>query len=193
MPSPPRILALAGSTRSKSYNKALARVAAHAAEAAGATVTLIDLRDYPLPLYDEDLERAEGLPEAAKRLREVFFAHDGLILASPEYNGGYSAVLKNTIDWLSRRQGDEGPLKAFAGKTVLLLAASPGALGGIRVLAQLRALLGGIQMIVLPEQKAIPKANEVFDQEGNMTDEAIRKSIEGLVKRLVDVTARLKD
>lgn len=193
MTTPPRILALAGSTRTASYNKALARAAARAAEAAGASATYIDLRDFPLPLYDEDLERAEGLPEAAKQLRAVFFAHDGLILASPEYNGGYSAVLKNAIDWLSRRQGEEAPLRAFAGKPVLLLAASPGVLGGVRVLAQLRALLGGIQMIVLPEQKALPKAGEAFDEQGELVDAATRKSIEGLVKRLVDVTARLKD
>src|SRR6266446_5332539 len=98
----PRILAFAGSTRAASFNKRLVRIAARGAEAAGAEVTVIDLRDLPLPLFDQDQEAAEGPPENAKRLKALMVASDGFLIASPEYNSSISAVLKNTIDWASR-------------------------------------------------------------------------------------------
>src|SRR5262249_29719722 len=98
----PRILAFAGSTRRDSFNKKLAGIAADGARAAGAEVTFIDLRDYPLPLYDGDLEAEKGLPEQAQRLKKLFLDHDGLLISSPEYNSSISGVLKNTIDWVSR-------------------------------------------------------------------------------------------
>jgi len=183
-----RILAFAGSTRIKSYNKKLAAVAARGAEDAGAEVTLIDLRDYPLPLFDEDLEAAEGLPENAKKLRALFLSHNALLIANPEYNGSLSAVLKNTIDWLSRRQGDEAPLICFKDKVALLLAASPGGLGGLRALRHLQTVLMGIKVIVLPEQKAIPNAHKVFDEEG-IADEKIRADVEALGARLAAMTS----
>ncbi|MCF6285677.1 MAG: NAD(P)H-dependent oxidoreductase, partial [Candidatus Hydrogenedentes bacterium] len=172
----PRILAFAGSTRSDSLHKKLAQAAADGAAAAGAAVTVIDLQDYPLPLFDEDLEAAEGLPENAAKLREVFMAHDGLLIASPEYNGSLSAVLKNMIDWLSRRQGDEAPLICFKEKVALLLAASPGGLGGLRGLRHLNTILHGLQVIVLPEQKAIPGAFALFDDKG-ITDEKLQGDV----------------
>lgn len=183
-----RILAFAGSTRIKSYNKKLAAVAAKGAEAAGAEVTLIDLRDYPLPLFDEDLEAMEGLPENARALRELFLSHDALIIANPEYNGSLSAVLKNTIDWLSRRQEGDEPLVCFKDKVALLVAASPGALGGLRALRHLQTVLMGIKVIVLPEQKAIPNANKVFDENG-IADEKIRQDVERLGARLAEMAA----
>lgn len=181
-----RILAFAGSTRTNSFNKKLAAAAAKAAEAAGAQVTLIDLRDYPMPLYDGDLEAAEGLPEKARALRELFLSHNALIIASPEYNGSYSAVLKNAIDWVSRKQEGEIPLACFKGKVALIVAASPGALGGIRALRHLQSLLMGIQVNVLPEQKAIPNAGSVFGEDG-ITDEKVRADVERLGARLAEV------
>ncbi len=186
----PSILAFAGSTRTNSLNKKLARAAAAGAEAAGASATFIDLRDYPLPLFDEDLEREEGLPENAVKLRELFLQHDGLIIASPEYNGSISAVLKNTIDWLSRRQGDEAPQICFKEKVALLLAASPSGLGGLRGLRHLTTLLHGIQVIVLPEQKAIPAAHTLFDDSG-IADEKLKGDVERLSARLVEMTTRI--
>jgi chromate reductase len=183
-----RILAFAGSTRMHSYNKKLAAAAAKGAEAAGAEVTLIDLRDYPLPLFDEDLEAAEGLPENARALRALFLSHEALLIANPEYNGSLSAVLKNTIDWLSRRQPDEEPLVCFKDKVALLVAASPGALGGLRALRHLQTVLMGIKVIVLPEQKAIPNAAKVFDDHG-IADEKIRLEVERLGARLAEMTA----
>lgn len=185
-----RILAFAGSTRAQSFNKKLAAAAAKGAEAAGATVTLIDLRDYPMPLYDGDLEAAEGLPEKARELRELFLSHNALLIASPEYNGSYSAVLKNALDWISRRQEGDQPLACFKGKVALIIAASPGALGGLRSLRHLQSFLQGIQVNVLPEQKAIPNANGVFDEHG-ITDDKIRADVERLGARLAEVAGLL--
>lgn len=183
-----RILAFAGSTRVHSFNKKLAAAAAKGAETAGAQVTLIDLRDYPLPLFDQDLEAAEGLPENAKALRALFLSHNALLIACPEYNGSLPAVLKNTIDWVSRRQEGEPPLACFKNKVALLLSTSTGALGGLRVLRHLQTVLMGMQVVVLPEQKAVPKAAEVFN-EGGIGDEKIRVEVERLGARLAEVAA----
>ena len=172
MPPTPCILVFAGSLRAGSWNKKLARVAAAAAEAAGGQVTLIDLIDYQMPLYNADDETATGLPEAAWRLREQFFAHDGLLISAPEYNSSMTGVLKNTIDWLSRKPADvqEPPLAVLRNKAALLLAASPGALGGLRGLVHLRAMLQNLGVNVLPFQYALSRADTAFTAEGALVD-----------------------
>lgn len=176
--STPKILAFAGSTRTASYNKQLVRFAAEAARAAGAEVTLVDLRDYPLPLFDGDLEDQQGLPENAKKLKAIFLEHDALLISSPEYNSSITAVLKNTLDWVSRTENDDEPaLAAYRGKTAALISASPGALGGLRGLVHLRAILGNIGVMVLPDQVSVPKAHEAFDEKGGLKDERDRKSV----------------
>lgn len=190
--STPKILVFAGSTRSASYNKQLARFAAEAARGAGAEVTLLDLRDYTLPLFDEDLEEQQGLPENAKKLKALFRAHDAFIIASPEYNSSITAVLKNTIDWCSRSESDDEPaLAAYRGKTALLLSASPGGFGGMRGLVHLRSVLGNIGVIVLPDQVAVPKAHEVFDSAGGIKDERTAGQVTRVVKGLVDFQSKL--
>lgn len=188
-PRPPKVLAFAGSTRTDSYNKKLIRIAADATREAGAEVTLIDLRDFPLPLFDGDLEDAEGLPENAKKLKDLFNDHDALLISAPEYNSSITGVLKNTLDWVSREATeDEPPLRDFTGKTAVLLSASPGALGGMRGLVHLRAMLGNIGVIVLPDQVSVPKAHEAFDEAGHLKDERTAKKLaaaaSGLVKFL---------
>ena len=184
--TPPSILAFAGSTRSGSYNKQLVRVAAEAAREAGAEVTVIDLRDLALPLFDEDLEEAQGLPENAKALKSMLRAADGLLISSPEYNSSITAVLKNAIDWASRAEtDDEPPLSCFRGKVASLMSASPGGLGGIRGLVHLRAILGNIGVVVLPDQIALPTAHEAFDANGHLKDERKHKQVAGLAKGLV--------
>src|SRR5438270_7211457 len=137
----PKILSFAGSTRQDSLHRRLALEAAHALQAAGAEVTFADLRDYQMPLYDGDLESAQGLPAAAKAFKELLRQHDGLVIASPEYNGSFTALLKNAIDWSSRPEAGEPPLAAFRGKQAAILSASPGPGGGSRGLRHLRELL----------------------------------------------------
>ena len=186
----PRILAFAGSTRQDSYNKTMVRIAAKAAEQAGAEVNVIDLRDYPLPIFDEDLEKS-GTPENARKLKELFVQHQGLLIASPEYNSSITAVLKNTIDWVSRPASGEPPLVAYRDKVASLMSASPGALGGLRGLVHLRSILGNIGVVVLPDQIAVPKAHEAFDSDGRLKDGKQQAGVERLGVGLVEVVRKL--
>lgn len=177
MSDAPRILAFAGSLRTGSFNRKILAVAADGARAAGADVTRIDLRDFPLPVYDGDLEAAEGLPEGARKMKALFDAADGLLLACPEYNAGIPGTLKNVLDWVSRPGPGERPLQAFRGKVAALCSASPGALGGVRSLLQMRTVLGSIGVVVLPDQVSLPKAGDAFDDEGNVLDPGRRKAL----------------
>ncbi|MDH3743553.1 MAG: NAD(P)H-dependent oxidoreductase [Acidobacteriota bacterium] len=187
-----RILAFAGSTRKESFNKKLVGLAAEGARVAGADVTEIDLRDYPMPLFGQDLEAREGMPETAQQLKQLFLDHQGFLIASPEYNSSVSAVLKNTIDWLSRAEtSDEPPLSAFAGKVAVLMAASPGGLGGLRGLVHLRAILGNIRVLVLPEQRAVSAAHKAFGADGSLVDAKQHQAILDLGTRLVEVLDKL--
>lgn len=187
-----KILAFAGSTRTESYNKKLARIAVEGAREAGGEVTLIDLRDFPLPLFDEDLERERGAPAEAQALRRLFLENEGLLIASPEYNSSISAVLKNAIDWVSRPRPGEPAFAPFVGKVATILAASPGSLGGLRGLVHLRAILGNLQVIVLPEQIAIPEASAAFGPDGQLIDPAKQRRTAGIGRKLVEVLDRLK-
>lgn len=192
MSSKPRLLAFGGSLRRGSWNGRLVRIAANGATAAGADVTHIDLRDYPLPVFDEDLEAASGLPDSGRKLKDLFLANDGLLISSPEYNSSITAALKNVIDWVSRPAAGEAPLACFAGKVAGIMATSPGALGGLRGLVHLRAILGNIQVLVLPDQVAVPRAHEAFDDHGQLRDAKLQAAVEGIGRRLAEVAARLK-
>jgi NAD(P)H-dependent FMN reductase len=184
--SQPKILAFGGSLRAGSFNQKAAALAAEGARDAGAEVTLIALRDFPLPLFDEDLEAAEGMPANARKLKDLFLAHDGLIIASPEYNSTISAALKNAIDWVSRANSDkEEPLAALAGKTAAILAASPGGYGGARGLVQLRPFLENIRIHVIEAQVTIPKAHEVIAEDGSFIDDSIAGAVRLLGASLV--------
>lgn len=192
MSTKPRILAFGGSLRRDSFNQKLAAIVAAGARSAGAEVTVIPLRDYPMPVFDEDLERSGGKPEAAARLKALFREHDGLIIASPEYNSSVTAALKNAIDWVSRvDSGDEPMLSALAGKTAVICSASPGALGGLRGLVHLRAILGNIGITVLPDQLAIGGAMKAFREDGSLADEAHVAKALGLGSNLARHLAKL--
>lgn len=186
----PKILAFAGSTRMESFNKKLVKVAMHGAEASGAQVTHLDLRDLALPLYDGDLESSSGLPPGALKFKELLLANDGFLISSPEYNSSISGVLKNAIDWASRPGGNAAPLAGFNDKVAVLMSASPGALGGLRGLVTLRSILGNLKTIVLPEQVAVSHANEAFDPGGTLKDVKQQVAIEGLGKRLTEFLAK---
>jgi NAD(P)H-dependent FMN reductase len=188
----PRILAFGGSLRRDSFNQKLAAVAAAGARAAGAEVTLIALRDYPLPVFDQDLEDANGLPDAAKKLKSLFREHHGLLIASPEYNSSITAALKNAIDWVSRAEtDDEPPLAAFTGKTAVLCAASPGALGGLRGLVTVRSILGNLGVTVLPDQVAVSKAHEAFKTDGSLAEEKQAAKVKKLGTQLAQHLAKM--
>jgi len=190
--SQPKIVAFAGSTRTGSFNKQLLAIAAAAARAAGAEVTVVDLRDLALPLYDQDLEAGAGLPEGAKKFKALLRGSDGFLIASPEYNSTITGALKNAIDWASRAEADgEPPLVAYRGKTAALLAASPGALGGLRGLVHLRSILGNIGVLVLPDQIAISTAHEAFAADGHLKDERKAKQVADLARNLVATLEKL--
>jgi len=148
--------------------------------AAGADVTSIDLRDLPLPLFDQDLETREGLPPHARQLKDLLLTHQGLLISSPEYNSGISGVLKNAIDWASRPAPGEAPLACFVGKVAGLMSASPGALGGLRGLVHVRLILGNIHVLVLPDQIAVPRAHEAFTPDGALKDAKQQAAVEHL-------------
>jgi len=192
MSNAPKILAFAGSTREASFNKRLVKVAAEGARAAGAEVTEIDLRDFPMPLYDGDLEASKGLPEAARRLKALFVEHEGLLISSPEYNGGISAVLKNAIDWISRKEGDEGALIAYRDKVAGLMATSPGGLGGLRALPQVRQILTGLGVLVIPQQHALGGAGKAFGEDGMLVDSAAQATVTGIGARVARTIVGLR-
>lgn len=171
-----RILAFAGSTRRDSSNKKLVRAAAHAIVAAHGSVTWIDLADYPLPLYDSDLE-AQGFPAAMLRLRALLAQHDGLILASPEYNGFFPPVLKNALDWLSRPALGQDRHAVFAGLPVLLLSAVGGRSGGASGLQQLRRQLEYLKAQPHAAQFILPQAAGAFDERGRLADPALAAAL----------------
>jgi NAD(P)H-dependent FMN reductase len=190
-----RILVFAGSARRDSLNKKLARVAAGFAREAGGEVTFIDLDDYPMPVYHGDLERAEGMPANGMKLRELFIAHDALLVVSPENNQSITSLLKNTIDWLSRNIGDgkgvNSGLAPFRGKVAAMMAASPGAFGAVRHLPHLRQCLGGLGVTVLGNQVAVHSAHEAFDESGALRDARTAKSVQALAGLLVETTKKM--
>lgn len=185
MSAKPKILALSGSLRRDSFNQKLASVVADGARDADAEVTVVALRDFPMPLFDQDLEDQSGKPEGAARLKALFSSHDGLIIASPEYNSSVTAALKNAIDWVSRvDSADEAMLSALSGKTAVVCSASPGGLGGMRGLVHLRAILGNIGIAVLPDQLTVGLAHKVFDEAGALTDASKAAAARGLGAKL---------
>ena len=187
-----RILAFAGSTRKASFNKLLVAAAVKSAETAGAKVTLINLKDFPLPLFDEDYENEHGMPENAVRLKQLFVDHNALLISSPEYNSSVSAVLKNVIDWVSRRAKGEPMKAAFLGKTAAIMAASPGGLGGIRGLVHLRSILQNIGVLVMPDQIMLSEAHTAFNDDGTLNNERKQASIDALTEELVETVRKLQ-
>ncbi len=187
----PKILCFAGSLRKESLNKKLVKVAMKVAEEAGAECTFVDLKDLDLPMYDGDLEEAEGIPEGGQKLKKLMLEHQALLIASPEYNSSISGALKNAIDWASRPVKGEENLACFKDKVAALLACSPGAFGGMRGLVTVRSILGNIRVIVIPEQHTIAKAHEAFNEDGSLKDQKSHEAVAGVAKKLVEVTRRL--
>ena len=189
-----KLLIFAGSTRLNSYNRRLAQCTATLARAVGAEVTLLELGELNIPLYNADLE-ARGTPADVIRLKTVLSEHPAWIICSPEYNASYTALLKNTIDWSSSpvkgdAQWSDG-LKPFSGKVVGLLSASPGSLGGLRSLEHLCPLLRNLQCWVAPKQYALGNAGTAFDENGQLLNETQRQGVQAVVDEVLWAGQRL--
>jgi chromate reductase len=187
----PKILAFAGSTRSDSFNKKLTKIAVNGAIDAGVEVTFIDLRDFPMPLYDGDLEQREGLSANTRKLKDLMLTHQGFLISSPEYNSSISGVLKNTIDWTTRQTEGESPLACYKGKIAGLMSASPGGLGGLRGLVHIRSILENIGVLVIPDQVAIAKAHEVFNSDGTLKNKIQEEQVKNIGASVAKILIKL--
>ena len=193
---PIRLLIVSGSERAGSYSRSLARVAAAAARRDGCEVTEFDLRALALPVYDGDIEHGPGVPAAALQLRDALHAHDALLLVTPEYNAFPTPLVLNAFDWMSRipatAPGGAG-MAATTNKPVALLSSSPGPLGGLRSMNLLRQYLGGaFQMIVVPQQFALGKAGEAFDEAGALKDAKAQHGVQGVLDAVGELATALK-
>jgi chromate reductase, NAD(P)H dehydrogenase (quinone) len=188
----PKILILPGSTRSGSHNVKLAALAAKELTLIGVDVTRISLQDYPLPIYEADLDDRVGQPANALALKQMIMAHHGVFMTSPEYSASVTPLLKNAIDWVSRvRERGDPTYAAFRGRVFAIAAASPGRAGGLRSLMALRQILElGCGAIVIPGQVAIPNADQAFDDMENIVDTGLANSFRAELQQLVDM-ARL--
>lgn len=187
-----RVLVFAGSLRSASLNKKLARLAAEMVRDAGAEATFIDLKDYPLPVYDGDLELASGLPANARKLKDLFIAHDAFVIACPEYNAGVTGALKNAIDWVSRQDGEESGVVPYEGKVVGLCSAAGGVLFGIRAMEMLRSILMNLGCLVVPKRLGVPRASQAFGPDDQLTDAAQVATLSAMVQQVVRVAGALR-
>lgn len=186
-----KVLAFSGSGRKDSVNKKVVAVAAKGAEEAGAQVTIVNLEDFDMPIFTEDLEAEQGMHPGGQKFKELLMEHDGFLISCPEYNSSYSALFKNAIDWASRKVGDEKVLEAYKGKVAGIMAASPGGLGGMRVLVTLRMLMENLGTMVLPTQKAVSGAFKLFDEAGQINDEKTEKALKSIGKQLVETLQKL--
>jgi NAD(P)H-dependent FMN reductase len=186
MPNAPQILAFSGSARRESLNKKFLAVAVQEVKNAGGEVTLIELSDYDLPIYNGDLEDASGMPANARKLVDLIKDHAGLLIASPEYNSSITALLKNTIDWCSR--ADDDP---FPGKVVAVISASPGAYGGNRSLKTTQQILLHLGCHIVPAMASLPQAHKAFGADGKLTEPRALKGVQELAKALVATATKL--
>ncbi|WOH36666.1 NAD(P)H-dependent oxidoreductase [Thalassotalea fonticola] len=186
-----KILAFSGSARKNSFNQQLVSIAARGAQADGAEVTVINLKNFPMPIFNQDDETEQGMPEIAQQFKKLVSEHDALLIASPEYNSSCSPLLINAITWASRANTpDEVPLSAFQGKYATIMAASPAALGGLRGLVTLRMLFSNIDVTVLPKQIAIAHAYSAFEQ-GKLIDEIKHNQVREMGAKLHKLLTRL--
>ncbi len=194
MTPPPKLLIFAGSTRQNSFNRRLAHVATDMARAGGATVTQLELGDLDIPMYNADSE-ARATPSDVMKLKQILLEHPAWIICSPEYNGSYTALLKNTIDWASSPVKSDPAwtdgFKSFTGKVVGMLSASPGALGGLRSQSHLLPLLINLQCWVAPKAFALGRASDAFDADGNLISQSHRQSVQAVIDQVLFAAARL--
>ena len=190
----PKILVLSGSTRVGSFNTRLAAVAAKELALSDAEVTRISLADYPMPLYDADLDKENGPPQAARELRQMFDAHHGVFIATPEYNASVTPLLKNTLDWLGNVRGPGEPtLVAYQNRAFAMGAASPGPSGGVQSMLALRQILAvGCRALVVAEQVAVPFAKNAFDEMDALKDAGLANQLKLVLRKLVELSRMMQ-
>ena len=187
-----KILVIPGSVRSGSLNAKLAAVAVHALAKEGAEVTRISLSDFPLPIYDGDLQAKSGVPKHAVNLKRMMAAHHGVLIVTPEYNSSVPALVKNTIDWVSRVQdAHETRGQVFRERVFAIASASGGRLGGARALAALRLILSACQAQVIPNQLALPFADDAYDEMERLKNSTDAEALRALVRQLIDISQRM--
>lgn len=181
-----RLLCFAGSTREGSYNKRLARLAQHIAAANGVEAVFVDLADYPMPLYNGDLEAQDGPPIKAREFKALLGEYQGVFIASPEYNSSVTPLLKNTLDWVTRvRAKGESGLEVYRSRVFAIAGASPGYYGAMRSLLHLRQILEvGIGAHAIPQQLALPRAHDAFEADGSLKDRNHQDMLKHVVERL---------
>ena len=189
----PKILVFAGSTRTGAWSGKTADAAMKELALQGAEVTRISLADYPLPIMDEDLERRDGIPDNAMKLGRQIAAHDGVLIATPEYNASIPPLLKNTVDWVSRISSNgRHPFKPFAGKPVALCSSSTGKFAGIRCLNHLRPVMMNVGAEVISAQCSIGLAEEAFHEDGSLRDERTAKMMATVCRSLIEYASVFK-
>jgi chromate reductase, NAD(P)H dehydrogenase (quinone) len=187
-----KILVIPGSLRTGSHNARLAAAAAHELALAGAEVTRISLADFPLPIYDGDLQTKSGVPKHAINLKRMMSAHHGVLIVTPEYNSSVPALVKNTIDWVTRVQdAHETRGQVFRGRAFAIAAASENRLGGTRSLAALRLILSACHAVVIPNQLALSFANEAYDDMDRLKHPADIEALKALVRQLIELSQRM--
>src|ERR1700675_306856 len=187
-----KILVIPGSLRTGSLNAKLAAVAAHELAQAAAEVTRLSLADFPLPIYDGDLQTKSGVPKNAVNLKRMIGAHHGVLVVTPEYNSSVPPLVKNTIDWVTRVQdGQESRGQVFRGRAFAIAAASESRLGGTRSLAALRLILTACHAIVIPNQLALSFASEAYDDMDRLKHPTDIEALNALVRQLIDVSQRM--
>jgi len=187
-----KILVIPGSLRTGSLNAKLAAVAAYEFAAAGAEVTRLSLGDFPLPIYDGDLQTKSGAPKHAVNLKRMIGAHHGVLIVTPEYNSSVPPLVKNTIDWVTRVQdANETRGQVFRERAFAIAAASESRLGGARSLAALRLILSACRATVIPNQLALSFASEAYDDMDRLKHPADIEALQALVRQLIDVSQRM--
>lgn len=194
MPHTIRMLFTAGSARAASNNKKLARLGAEIANANGIPATFADLGDYPMPLYDGDIEETSGIPENARKLEALLSAHHGIFIVAPEYNSSITPLLKNTLDWVSRIKTPERPQSwVFRTRVFALGAVGAGNFGGIRGLSHTRQVLEiGLGALVLPDQIAVPNGGQAFEDNGHLKDKRLQEMLKAQIQRLANASHALR-
>lgn len=185
------LLFISGSTRKESINMKLAKLAGKRASEKGMKVELVNISDYKMPIFNGDIEDQQGIPDNARIIRNKIAAADGIFIASPEYNGSITPILKNMIDWTSRPDGNVPGLAAYRGKVVALAAASPGSLGGLRGLAHVREILGGIGCFMVPTQYAMSTAIGGFKEDGSLSNARDIAMVESLLDEFIHAAEAL--